>query len=64
MSLAFNLNLLLHSGLPLFFWVRPRWSIEQMGDQTGKVGGIRAEGELMTGRRGHGWEFGHRLCDM
>jgi hypothetical protein len=63
MSLAFNLNLLLHSGLPLFFWVRPRWSIEQMGDQTGKVG-IRAEGELMTGRRGHGWEFGHRLCDM
>lgn len=29
---------LLLSGFPLFFWVKPAWSADQIGDLTGKVG--------------------------
>lgn len=36
-SLLFRLDCIVHSGLPLFFWVRPKWSIEEMPLQTGKV---------------------------
>lgn len=30
-------NLALHSGFPLIFWVQPRWSVDEMTDQSGKV---------------------------
>ncbi|ORY32852.1 putative short chain alcohol dehydrogenase [Naematelia encephala] len=32
-----KLNVVFHSGLPLFFWVRPRWSLLDMPDMSGKV---------------------------
>ncbi|WVF71324.1 hypothetical protein IAT40_006127 [Kwoniella sp. CBS 6097] len=35
--LRHKLDLLLHSGFPVFFWVRPRWSVDEITDQTGKV---------------------------
>lgn len=63
MSLAFNLNLLLHTGFPVFFWIRPKWSIEQMGDQTGKVRALM-ETVLMKGGRRDRREFGNWLCDV
>jgi hypothetical protein len=36
-NLAYQLNLLLHTGFPVFFWIRPKWSTTDMPDQTGKV---------------------------
>ncbi|WVW84092.1 hypothetical protein I302_106121 [Kwoniella bestiolae CBS 10118] len=33
----FQLDLIVHSGFPVFFWVRPRWSIDDVPDQSGKV---------------------------
>jgi hypothetical protein len=35
---AHKLDTLLHAGVPLIWWVRLKWTIDQMGDQTGKVG--------------------------
>ncbi|WWD22187.1 hypothetical protein CI109_106678 [Kwoniella shandongensis] len=32
-----QIQVIFHSGLPIFFWVRPKWSVDQMPDQTGKV---------------------------
>lgn len=26
-----------HFGLPIIFWVRPKWTVDQITDQTGKV---------------------------
>lgn len=28
------------SGLPIIFWVKPRWSIEQMPNQQGRVSDV------------------------
>jgi hypothetical protein len=36
-TLAFQANLLVHTGFPFFFWVVPKWSADDMPDQTGKV---------------------------
>ncbi|WWC89169.1 uncharacterized protein L201_004087 [Kwoniella dendrophila CBS 6074] len=34
----FHLNVILHAGLPLVFWVQPKWSIDHdVPDQSGKV---------------------------
>ena len=35
--LLFTISNALYSGAPLFFWVRPRWSVSQMPSQAGKV---------------------------
>ncbi|KAK6909679.1 hypothetical protein I203_103700 [Kwoniella mangroviensis CBS 8507] len=33
----FQLDLIVHSGFPVFFWVRPKWSIDDIPDQSGNV---------------------------
>ncbi|WRT66530.1 uncharacterized protein IL334_003489 [Kwoniella shivajii] len=35
--ISFQWNAALHAGLPLVFWVRPRWSVDDIPDQSGKV---------------------------
>lgn len=35
--LSYHVNTVHHSGFPLFFWVRPHWSVKQMKPQNGKV---------------------------
>jgi hypothetical protein len=35
--LLFTISNAIYSGAPLFFWVRPRWSVSQMPSQAGKV---------------------------
>lgn len=30
-------NLAIYSGFPLIFWVQPRWSVDEITDQSGKV---------------------------
>ena len=46
-ALLFQIDCVIHSGLPVFFWVAPKWKIEQMPDQTGKVG-ARSPGFRLT----------------
>ncbi|KAE8538492.1 hypothetical protein D1P53_004852 [Cryptococcus gattii VGV] len=35
--IRFQINAILHSGFPCFFWVRPTWSVDKIPDQEGKV---------------------------
>jgi hypothetical protein len=36
-QIAYLWNVAIHSGFPLIFWVQPRWSVDEMTDQSGKV---------------------------
>jgi hypothetical protein len=62
-ALAFQLNLLVHTGLPVFFWVKPKWTTKDMPDQTGKVRS-RSRTLLMEGCRGDGWKLGDWVRDL
>lgn len=35
--IRFQVNAILHSGFPCFFWIRPTWGIDKIPDQEGKV---------------------------
>lgn len=35
--LAHRWNVILHSGFPIFFWVKPHWTVDEIPDQSGKV---------------------------
>jgi hypothetical protein len=34
---SFYFNNLYYSGLPMLFWIRPQWNVDQLGSQKGRV---------------------------
>lgn len=47
-NVLFSISTTIHSGLPAFLWIRPKWSIEHMPNQSGKVRRWRALLGLMS----------------